>query len=298
MGDPNDWQRWVCRLLRLRYCYDFVEVPDRDRGDCGIEGFSRDGCCYQCYAEQGSGAVDDRYERNRDKMTTDLKKFCENRKPLSALFGQTRIRRWVFVIPVHDSKELVAHAAKKANEIRKLRLPYVTADFEVSIVTEDYFELQRNALANAGLSVVSLPENDVADDDLNAFVLANSKQIDILRGKIARSGAAATNHEALRVWLLQTYLRGEGALEHLKSYPELYETFLKLRANRAHYVHRRSLTATFAKHDTLDQTIEQFEAELLQKLPSLDKKTAELLANAAAVSWLFICSLNFPETAT
>ena len=49
--DGTTWERRVKTWLRLRYPGgDFEEVPADHGGDWGIEGFSRDGIAYQCYA--------------------------------------------------------------------------------------------------------------------------------------------------------------------------------------------------------------------------------------------------------
>ena len=59
--DGNEWQQLICRLLIHRYGLQFEMVPDGHGGDLGIEGFSRDGCAYQCYAPDEPISVAERY---------------------------------------------------------------------------------------------------------------------------------------------------------------------------------------------------------------------------------------------
>ena len=114
LWDGNEWQDHIIRLLKMRYAVgEFQEVPDRHRGDFGIEGFSRDGRAYQCYSPMEPLATATRYESHRDKISADIKKFEDNKDELSALFGPTRITRWVLIVPTFDSGPLIQHAEKK-----------------------------------------------------------------------------------------------------------------------------------------------------------------------------------------
>ena len=294
MIDPNQWQQWIIRLLRARYSFvDLVEVPDKVQGDRGLEAFTRDGCCYQCYAVEGEPSAAERYERNRDKVTTDLRKFATNIEDLQALFGDTKIRRWVFMIPVHDNRKLVEHCAKKTAEVRAKGLPYVAPDFEVQIATDDYFEVERNRLLSEGVAKLDLPALDVPDDAVGAFANANSGQIAKLETKIAKLVHA--RREELKQRLLKKYLQGEDALQRLRDYPELYEAFVALRSNRAEYVAIKSLTRADASPETLTDTIEEFRTEIKESIKGFEARLSELLATAATVGWLLECQLDFPD---
>jgi len=155
--DGNDWQKYIIRLLKMRYAVgEFQEVPDRHRGDFGIEGFSRDGRAYQCYAAQEPLATNDRYVAQRDKISTDIKKFIDNKDELIKLFGPTKIARWILAVPTFDSGPLVQHAEKKAAEVRGAGLSYVSADFCISIVTDEDFETERAKLLRLGLEQLQL----------------------------------------------------------------------------------------------------------------------------------------------
>src|SRR5580704_2897009 len=145
-------------LLRLHYGPgQFVDVPAKHGGDFGIEGFSRDGCAYQCYAAEEPLATNDLYEKQRDKITMDLFKFVKNRLHLIKLFTTTKISRWILMVPRFESTRLIQHAGKKAEEVRASNLPYVVVDFQVCVETDDLFAVERAALLKNGLTQVSLP---------------------------------------------------------------------------------------------------------------------------------------------
>ena len=83
LWDPDSWQKYVLNLLILRYgLKEFVYVPDRHTGDFGIEGFSRDGCAYQCYAAREPLETDVLYQKQRNKMSADIRKFYANQSDL------------------------------------------------------------------------------------------------------------------------------------------------------------------------------------------------------------------------
>jgi hypothetical protein len=297
MIDPNDWQRWIVRLLRQRHgLKDLVEVPDTVGGDRGLEAFSRDGCCYQCYAPEGEPSSAERYERCRNKMTEDTRKFVDNAEDLVKIFGDTKIRRWVFVTPVHDNRKLVVHAEKKSAEIRAKSLSYVATDFEIQIATEDHFEIERNLLHNEGLQTVRFQAVNFDNTEIVAFASAHSEQIGKLDQKLAKI-IAPSEREDLKATLLKLFLRGEDALAQLRNFPELYEAFIALRGNRELYIARKSATKTIATPQTLEDTIEEFDREIRASIPALHSTLSEALANSSSVGWLLQCPLKFPGDA-
>ena len=51
--DGEEWEQRVQLYLKRRYGPgEYVHLPAKHLGDFGIEGFSRDGLAYQCYAAQ------------------------------------------------------------------------------------------------------------------------------------------------------------------------------------------------------------------------------------------------------
>jgi hypothetical protein len=288
------WQVYVVKLLRLRHRLDLVEIPDTTQGDCGIEAFSRDGSCYQCYAPQGNPTHSQRYDKCREKITDDINKFCHNANGLQKLFGPTKIRRWAFITPKHDNKKLVEHAEKKAQEVRAKKLPYATDDFSIFVGTDEEFAKERNELHREGLHPLDINAPGVSEDVVRAYADTNSGQISNLDRKLAKLRHQKGSIERLKTILLKYYLRGENALGDLRQYPDVYEKVHSCQSNRAEVVEARSLISTRDPKAHLEQTILEFQDELLSEVPNLSMKTAELLAWASAAGWLLQCPLDFP----
>jgi hypothetical protein len=141
--DPNDWEVHVYGLLQDRHGpLNIYKVPARHKGDHGLDYYSlEDQVSYQCYAVQEPCEVADRADKQKAKITTDLKKFCTKNSELSALFGSVQMSRWVLVVPLHDSSQLNAHTTAKTAEVKALGLPYVASNFEVMIQDIESFDV-------------------------------------------------------------------------------------------------------------------------------------------------------------
>ena len=114
-GSGEDWQQLVLRLLKVRYPVgEFVEVPDTVCGDCGIEGFGRDGKAFQCYVAQEPLPTAELTKRQKAKVTRDLDKLVSNRSTLRIILGETQLRFWILVVPRWEDKDLQVHAQAKA----------------------------------------------------------------------------------------------------------------------------------------------------------------------------------------
>src|SRR5438270_5241601 len=73
--DGKEWQEYVISLLFIRYATDLIEIPDKDKGDGGLEAYSLTGHAYQCYAPEGLNSVTQLAQKHKDKINRDLNKF-------------------------------------------------------------------------------------------------------------------------------------------------------------------------------------------------------------------------------
>jgi hypothetical protein len=97
--DPNDWELHAFGLLQDRHgSTSVMKVPARHKGDFGIDYYCLSDCVtYQCFAVQEPCGVADRADKQKAKITTDIKKFC-TRAELVRLFAGHRIARWILVV--------------------------------------------------------------------------------------------------------------------------------------------------------------------------------------------------------
>lgn len=214
--DGMSWEEHCINLLRLRYRVpgQFERVPSGDQGDLGIEGFSHDGCAYQCYAPEGPLPIKDRYERQRDKLTEDLAKLEKNQRDFVRILGGVVIKTYVFMTPIHDSRRLNGHAKTKAEEVRAKSLPHCHPRFDVVIHTEDDYPVERAELISLGLKKWHLAPISVPDIAVQTFVDSNQSFVKTMDEKLSRiPNLSADQRSTLRSQLLRWKLIADNKLD-------------------------------------------------------------------------------------
>jgi hypothetical protein len=296
--DGNEWERKVKHWLRLRYPDGrFEEVPAAHHGDFGIEGFSRDGIAYQCYAPQSALKVAELYENQRIKITNDIKKFIERKDELSRLFGGVVIKSWWLIVPQHRSGKLVQHASAKAKEVMQANLSYVSPDFYIHIATADDFAAEREAAIRIGVEALQLDCEDVHPTHVQEWAGNNDAFTNKLDQKIkAYSGELEdTKLRNLRESWIASFIKAENLLKKLKATaPGVWEQFRGVKQRREDKLYLKYNRAS-APSQVLDQTIVELKKELLDKVPNLGGDQAEDIAVGTVSEWLHRCPLNFPS---
>lgn len=148
--DGNSWER-LCQLVFKRKFSDdgYIHIPATP-GDYGLEGFTKTtGCGYQCYCPDKVYPPREFYEKQRDKITTDLKKLQTNEVDLTKILGTTKLRRWHLVTPTIAHNDLIKHAQAKETEVRGWNLSILAPDFQVLVHDADHYatEIQEMKLA-------------------------------------------------------------------------------------------------------------------------------------------------------
>ena len=292
--EGNDWQDFILQALSIRYGASLIEVPDQHHGDGGIEAFSLDGVAFQCYAHEGQISISEIAEKQKDKISRDIKKFQVNVGRLTKILGTTKIHQWVLVVPNHCSSDVVAHCQKKTSEIRKLTppLPYVAEDFQVLAVNGPTFlAVEIGKLTNAGCSLIEAEQCVVETTDIDAFSQSNNQLVTTLDLKLARlpNLRERSERELYAGKLLSMHLHGGNALAY-------YENNFPLIADRIRSLKQTKATAleidAGLESPSIKETRERFELELLTLVPALGRHTAMVLSYAAVAEWLMVCPLN------
>ncbi|MFI1430401.1 hypothetical protein [Streptomyces lydicus] len=300
--DPDSWQEWAIRLLRQQYGADnVIKVPDQDRGDLGIECFTRSGIVYQCYCPEnpdlGPRAL---YDNHRDKITKDIKKFIQNEVELTRLFDSVKIRSWILFTPRHESHKTVQHCSEKATLVRRANLPYVATDFIVDVhELADYKDsaeiLRRGPILPAPVGVpATIPK--VTADGID-FRQVQSPLISVMDEKLSRIPRLANpdKRATYRAHLLGSHLTGEGLLDrYMESIPEVYQQIVDCVASV-----ERGLLLAYGPgdlpHKVLGSVIDEVCERVEQVVPGIAKSNAESIALMAVTDWLQQCPLDFEE---
>jgi len=299
---PDEWEGYCHSLCRLRHGEaNYQQVPDRDRGDLGIEGFALDGSCavYQFYVTDALDTAG-RFLAQQRKITRDLGKLKKNDQALLATVG-FRIKRWILVVPSYDSKRIVDHATTKAQEVANLGLSCVDPeDFRVLVQDDSAFAIEREKLLSAGVTSAAIQTPEPTGEEVADWTIQNATEILTLDEKLKRMAGLHANsggdQPALRNELLSFHLAGENYAQVLETdYPELYERFTQIKSREEHDLPARSLTTPMAPREHFAKVREQYETRLASDAPGLAPDDARMLSWAGVADWLIRCPLDFQE---
>lgn len=293
-----EWQEWANQLLVRRYGPgEYQRIPDTDSGDAGLEGFSFSGHAYQAYGPAEPLATQDRYEKHRAKMTRDINKFKSNRDVLAKLLGKVRIKRWILLVPVFDSKNLIVHAAKKTAEVVTANLPYVdNEDFQVCINDEKEFAKEKRELLTANLQKIGIEPDQIQNEFFESWVEANDQLVETIDTKVAKLPTLTddTKRRCFRNEMIKRLLEGQNALDELRQYPEIFEKVRRCKGLQERYLRSQSLLAEVSNNQLLKDSQQALRKQCKTDAPALTEVTLDAIAWEAIADWLARCPLDFP----
>ena len=140
-GIPMIGKMFALSLLQGRHGpLQVHKIPATHKGDFGIDFYcTAEAVIYQCYAVEEPVDIVCRADRQKTKITTDLKKMVDGAAEVSKLFLAKPVKKWILLAPVHDSKDVNLHCAKKTTDLRAQRHSHLDADFEVGIHDQKSF---------------------------------------------------------------------------------------------------------------------------------------------------------------
>jgi hypothetical protein len=290
----DDWQAYCELLFQERHApAGYQRVPDTHGGDLGLEGYTVDGCgCgYQCFATEKID-VKARYEAQRDKMTAELTKMVRKKEELARLLGDHPLERWIFVVPVFDSKELVAHARKKELELREEGLPFLSSEFAIVIQTEDDFEVEKVRVEDRGAARIGVVTEVVTPEALEELEREKPEQVQTMDRKLAK---IAPDPESLRAKMLRFAADGGNIQEHLRrNHPQTGEQVARELAIERKNVSVEKDLGGLHQGSVIDVR-ERLETRLKEEVGVLGAEQSSRLAHATIARWLMECPLDFPE---
>lgn len=297
----DEWQAHVMRVLRHHYpTGEYQEIPDSHLGDAGLEGYSKDGRAYQCYAPEEPIDAAKRLDAQRRKLSRDIKKFSDTNRQFFEKALQVQIRIYVLVVPKIASKDLLETAKELAEKVRSLNLPYVTSDFSITITTDEEWPVALQQLRGVGLSKVSLAMPKIDDKQIQQWQESNPTHLAELQGKIKRMRPDTSDAERLviRNELIQKLVAGQNALSELHdNYNTTYEEVLEMKSGRESYLRLQSLTVSGVPNEILQAAVSGYEEAMATKVPGVDEILAQALTWEAIADWMCRCPLDFPEPA-
>ncbi|SER36682.1 hypothetical protein [Microlunatus flavus] len=298
--DGGEWQEHCCQLLSMRYGTDVQIIPDRDRGDGGLEAYHFDGTGYQCYAPQEAYNTTALTDAQKVKISTDIAKLDKDPARTKRLLGSITLRRWVLLTPNFDSKELVMFARDKSEKVRKHPRPsWCHETFEIVVSDDSIFAREVAQLYERVHTGVDLDIPDPSGDDI--FAATSGGMADRLTDKLLAEPHFAADADRLgryKSTILSDYVRGCDQFSELESrYPTMYASVQRRLKSTLRGLARElegTLGAGPVVIDTLQRRLEQ---NLQQDAPGLSPVLCHELARYAIALWLVECPLYFPAAA-
>ena len=288
----DEWEDLAHQLL-LRRHPSYQQVPAEHKGDYGVDGFTSDGCVYQCYGPDPMIPIKKRYEDQRDKATSDLGKVVKNRTVIAGWLG-TPITRWVLFVPRFDSAELVSHVASKAFAIRAGGYEEFGADFEGRVHDASQYGPEIDWALSTKTDFL-LPLKDLGGDE--SPVELSSRWVETLRDKLAHVEELSEDRaRQMMVELQRWYAKGVSLRTGLREFPTAQEGYIEVVKSTEAAVAIDLMLNHESPLATLRRLRSELAAAIKDQVPALGGRAGDELALALVAEWLMDCSLDWRDT--
>lgn len=221
---PKEWEEFCAIMLRFHYkAKNFWEVPDKDRGDLGLEFFTVDGTLFQCYYPDLNINMAGYKTKIQKKIREDLKKLKKNEASITALLDEIVVNQWVLVIPELKSKDLITYCNKKKKEVLNENLAYIDPKaFQVKIETPSSFRDGELFAKSVHSKAIDIPLAEITEKDKVAWQKDNSEfAANIVRKSDSLVGQISNEFQDR---VVTKYIQIEKFLDQLrKDHPDLHE---------------------------------------------------------------------------
>ncbi|MQT11968.1 hypothetical protein [Segnochrobactrum spirostomi] len=295
--NPDDWELFAFRLLQGRHGALHVhKIPAAHKGDYGIDYYcTGDSVAYQCYAVEEPIDISTRAERQKKKINADLYKFIKNNEEISKVFLNMPIKHWILLSPLHDSKEVNIHCAKKTKDLRDAGCASFDPMIEVMIQDPSAFPPDIVAQGISALSEVTLSVPSPSQSEVDTWTAGSSNLLANATHKL-RKRATSDQLDSLVAETVKFFLQGNALLDALRSgSPDLHEkviSAIKMHVRRLEFAGpKASGPAGRILHAELDALI----ATIRAAAPTLSNENAEQVAYGSISEWIMRCPLDFPH---
>lgn len=295
--NPDDWELFSLNLLQNRHgALNVHKIPAAHQGDFGIDYYcTKEAVAYQCYAVEEPIDISTRADRQKTKITRDLAKILANESQIRALFNDVKIKHWILLAPLHDSKEVNLHCSKKTKDMRGKKCGVLDETFEVAIHDLTLFPTAviANGLTSISSVKLSVPEPSV--QEVQAWTAGSSNLLANAHHKLSKRSSPENVVEAVSD-ATSAFLQGNALLDALRNgSPDLHEKVtiaIKSRARRLQFAGPQGgQSANGILHAELDSLI----GAVQSAAPNLSTENAEQIAYGAISEWIMRCPLDFPN---
>jgi len=294
--DGDSWEDVFQKIFKKKYLeMGYQEMP-ASPGDFGIEGFVKSlGMTFQCYCPDKLYTSEVLYEKQRDKITTDLGKLKKYEAQLLERLGSTKIKKWLFITPSVDHNNLLKHAQCKRDEVLSWGLPFIDDDFEVELQDIDFYASEINQIRTVCGEKVSFFEGDISE-------YVNSEYSDIYSENIARKNAKRCivdgvfkedKHKKLNELTINRWLESSRVFKEIEA--DAANVFYKVSKVISLYedeVMELCLTWDGKAEDLVKSIKEELALRMKESIPELGPPEIHKISNIMVANWIAHCPLE------
>lgn len=292
--DGKEWQRYSKQLVQVRHGPQNVQdIPDRVKGDAGLEFITKDGCCYQSYAPEETSDVAKAASAMKAKGARDLRKLIKNKDKIARILGTRNITNWVLFCPFLDNREVISHLQIIAKEVKDAGLGFIAPDFFVLVQSQEDFESEYQQL-NAKSIGAPIPIKKPTEEQL---VAQESKLDERVEQKLKRAFPLDPKHKTQqrKKSYIYAHVERENVLSDLReAFPDFWEASIECTD-----AEERRLEMAGAQGNTapeqINSSMTRVETALKNQVPGLSERQVTSIAQGAIGTWLIECPLDFPE---
>ena len=297
--NPDEWETFALSLLHSRHgALNVHKIPATHQGDFGIDYYcTGEAVAYQCYAVQEPIDISTRADRQKKKITADLGKIIANASEVLKLFLGIKVKRWILLTPLHDSKEVNMHCATKTIETRNKNHAHLDDNFEIGIHDQKSFAGQALMASMAALKTLALSVPNPTAEEMNNWQVGSPDLLANANHKlIKRSGASGLQDAVAEA--VRAFMQGNAILDALRTgSPDLHEKIVAAVTGRARRLSLAGPQGGPAPGAILNTEIDNLIATIKAAAPNLSDGNAEQIAMGAVSDWILRCPLDFTSHA-
>lgn len=295
--NPDEWELFALCLLQGRHGpLNVQKIPAAHKGDYGIDYYcTKDSVAYQCYAVEEPVDIATRAERQKKKITVDVAKLIANHVEVGKMFHGAPIKHWVLIAPLHDSKEVNLHCAKKTKDLRAAGCATLDPVIEVMIHDTSAFPNDAVTMGMSALSKVRLSIPAPSQGELDNWAAGSSDLLANATHKLKKRATADQLDDAV-AGAVRSFLQGNALLDALRSSaPDLHEKVVSAIKSRSRRLEFAGPQPGGSPGEILHAELDALIAAMATAAPSLSTENAEQIAYGSICEWIMRCPLDFPN---
>jgi hypothetical protein len=294
--DGDKWESLIQTVFKRKY--DTYQHMTPSPGDLGIEGFVlHEGIMIQCYCPEENYDAGTLHNKQRDKITTDIKKLSKNKKEILERIGDCKVSQWLFITPRIGKHDIHAHARNKEEEVKAEELEFIADNFQVLVKDLGHFIhdiRQQQIIGGEQLTFSSASGEVITEPALTTEYDENIREKNKIRSVI-KDIYKPKNHTRLNELTKKLYLEGYDILRRIfNQSPELYARIAKLVNNFEDDVETDSMTW----EDSPQKLVASVEQRLIERLTKdayisvIEHEDLVSITKHMAAKWIAECPMR------